>query len=152
MCNSLQPHGLQHTRPPCPSLSPRVCSNSCPLSRWCYLTQRINSSSAAPCPFAFNLPQHHSFQMSQLFASGGQSTRASASASIFPMNIQDWFPLGLTGWISLQSKRLSRVFSSTIFCRHQLFGAQPFLSSSSHIHMWLLQKPYLWLYEPLLAT
>ena len=111
MSNSLWPHGLQRARFLCPSLSPRVCSNSCPLSQWCYL---IISSSAASVSFCLqSFPASGSFPISQLLASGGQSIGASASALVFPMNIQDWFPLGLTGWISLQSKELSRVSSST---------------------------------------
>ena len=108
MSNSLLPHGLQHSRLSCPSLSPRVCSNSCPLSWWCYL---LILSCLPLLPLPSNLCQHQSFPMSLLFASGGQSIGASASASVLPMNIQGWFPLGLTGWISLQSKGLSRVFS-----------------------------------------
>ena len=98
MSNSLRPHGLQHTRPPCPSPTPRACSNSCPLSRWCHRT--ISSS---VIPFSSHLqsfPASGSFQMSQFFTSGGQNVGVSASASFFPMNIHDWFPLGLTGWIS----------------------------------------------------
>ena len=110
MSDSLQHHGLQHTRLPCPSPTPRAYSNSCPLSRWCHPTI---SSSVVPFSSHFqSCLASGSFQMSQFFASGGQSTRASASASVFPMNIQDWFPLGWTGWISLQSKELSRVFSN----------------------------------------
>ena len=110
MSDSLQHHGLQHTRLPCPSPTPRAYSNSCPLSRWCHPTI---SSSVVPFSSHFqSCPASGSFQMSQFFASGGQSTRASASASVFPMKIQDWFPLGWTGWISLQSKELSRVFSN----------------------------------------
>ena len=111
MSDSLQPHGLQHTRLPCPSLTPRVYSNSCPLSRWCHPT--ILSS---VIPFFSRLqsfPASGSFQMSQFFTSGSQSIGVSASTSVLPMNIQDWFPLGCTGWISLQSKGLSRVFSNT---------------------------------------
>ena len=114
--NSLQPHGLQHTRLPCPSLI-RAYSNSCPLSWWCHPT--ISSS---VIPFSFRLqsfPASGSFPMSQFFASGGQRIGVSASTSVFPMNIQDWFPLGLTGWISLQSKRLSRVFSNITVQKHR---------------------------------
>ena len=109
-CPTLQSHGMQHARPPCPSPTPRVYSNSCPLSQWCHPT--ISSSVV---PFSSHLqffPASGSFQMSQFFASGGQSIGVSASASVLPMNIQDWFPLGWTGWISLQSKELSRVFSN----------------------------------------
>ena len=142
MAHSLQPHGLcdpTHTRCPCPSLSPRVCSDSSPLSRWCHPNM---SSSVAPfssCPQSFLAKG--SFPISQLFSSGGQSIGDSASASVLPVNIQDWFPLGSTGLISLQSKGLSRVFSSTITWKHQFFCAQPPLWSNSHIHTWLLEKP-----------
>ena len=120
MSNSLQPHGLQHTRLPCPSPSPRVCSNSCPFGPWCHPT--ISSS---VFPFSFQLqsfPASGSLPMSQFFVSYGQSIGPSASTSVLPMNIQDWFPLGWTGWISLQSKGLSRVFSGTTVQRHQFFG------------------------------
>ena len=122
MSNSLRPHGLQHIRPPCPSPTPRACSNPCPLSQWCYPT--ISSSVV---PFSSHLqsfPASGCFQMSQLFTSDGQSIGVSASASVLPMNIQDWFPLGWTGWISLLSKGLSRVFSNTTVQKHQFFGAQ----------------------------
>ena len=118
--NSLWPYGLQHARLPCPSPSPRACSNSCPLRQWCHPT--ISSS---VIPFSSCLqssPASGSFQMSQLFASGGQSIGVWASTSVFPMNIQDWFPLGWTGWISLQSKGLSRVFSNTTAQKHQKPG------------------------------
>ena len=120
--DSLWPHGLQHTRLPCPLLSPGVCSNSCPLSQWCHPTI---SSSVAPfssCPQSF--PESGSFPMSWLFESGSQIIGDSASASVLPMNIQDWFALGLTGLISLQSKRLSRVFSNTTVQKHQFFSTQ----------------------------
>ena len=111
MSDSLQPHGLQHTRPPCPSPTPRAYSNSCPLRWWCHPTI---SSSVVPCSSCLqSLIGSGSFAMSQLFASGGQSIGVSASASVLPMNIQDWFPLGWTGWISLLSKGPSRVFSNT---------------------------------------
>ena len=111
MSHSLGPHGLQHTRPPCPSPSPRACSNSCPLSQWCHPTI---SSSVVPFSSCLQpFPAAGSFLMSWLFTSGGQSIGASASASVFPKNIQDWFPLGWTGLISLQSKGLSRVLSNT---------------------------------------
>ena len=137
MSNSLQPHGLQHTRPPCPSPTPGAYSNSCPLSRWCHPTI---SSSFIPFSSRFQpFPTSGSFQMSQFFPSGGQSIRVSASASVLPMNIQDWFPLGWTGWISLQSKGLSRVFSSTTVQKHQFFGAQPSSQSNSHIHTWPME-------------
>ena len=121
VCDSLQPHGLQHARLPCPALSPGVCSNSCPLSWWCY--PAISSSAA---PFSFCLQSFlasGSFLISQLFASGSQTI--GASASVLPMNVQGWLPLGLTGLISLQSKGLSIVFSSTTFWKHQFFNAQP---------------------------
>ena len=111
MSNSLPPHGLQHTRLPCASLSPRVCSNSHPLNQWCYLTILSFATLFSFCLQSF--PASGSFPMSRLFASGDQSTGASASASVLPMNIQDWFPLGWAGFISLQSKGLSRVFSIT---------------------------------------
>ena len=139
MSNSLWPHGLQHARPPCPSPTPGACSNSCPLSWWCH---PIISSSVVPfSSWHQAFPASGSFPLSQLFTSGGQSTGVSVSASVLPMNIQDWFPLGLTGWISLQSKGLSRVFSNTIVQKHQFFSAQLSLWSNSHNHIWLLEKP-----------
>ena len=122
MSESLWPHELQHARPPCPSPTPRVHPNPCPLSQWCHLTI---SSSVIPfsfCPQSF--PASGSFQMSQLFASGGQSIGVSGSTSVLPMNTQDWSPLGWTGWISLESKGLSRVFSNTTVQKHQFFGTQ----------------------------
>ena len=122
MSESLQPHGLQHTRPPCPSPTPRIYSNSRPLTRWCH-----PAISSSVVPFSSRLqsfPASGSFQMSQFFPSGSQSIGVSDSASVPPMNIQDWFPLGWTGWISLQSKGLSRVFSSITVQKHQFFGAQ----------------------------
>ena len=136
--NSLWPHALQHARLPCPSPTPGACSNSCRLSRWSHAT--ISSS---VIPFSSCLqssPASGSFPMSQFFASGGKIIGASASASVLPMNIQDWFPLGLTGWISLQSKGLLRVFNTTVQ-KYQFFGAQLSLWSNSHIHTWLLEKP-----------
>ena len=123
-CPTLQRHGLQHTRIPSPSPSPGVCSNPCPLSRWCHPTIL---SSAVPFSCLQFFPASGSFPLSHLFTSGGQSIRASASASVLPMNIQGWFPLGWTGWISLRSKGPSRVSSNTTVQRHQFFGAQPFL-------------------------
>ena len=111
MSNSLQPHGMQHARLPCPSPTPGAHSNSCPLSRWCYPT--ISSSVVPFSSCLQSFPASGSFPMSQFFTSGGQRIRASASGSVLPVNIQDWFPLGLAGWISLQSKGLSRVFSNT---------------------------------------
>ena len=135
--DSLQPHELQHARPPCPSPTPRVHSNSCPSSQWCC---PAISSSVVPfssCPQS--VPASESFPMSQ-FSSGGQSIGSSALASVHPMNIQDWFPLGLTGLISLQSKRLSRVFSNTTVQKHQFFNTQCSLLSNYHICTWLLQR------------
>ena len=125
MSNSLQPHGLQHARPPCPSTTPGACSNSCPLNRWCH--PAISSSVVPFSSCLQSFPASGSFPRSQFFASGGQRIRASASASVLPMNIQGWFPLGLTGLISLLSKGLSRVFSNTMVWKHQFFGAQPVL-------------------------
>ena len=138
MSNSLRPHELQHARHPCPSPTPRVHSNPCPLDQWCHPTI---SSSVVPfsfCPQSF--PALGSFQMSQLFAAGGQSIGVSASASVLPMDTQDWSPLGWTGWISLQSKGLSRVFSNTTVQKHQFFSAQLSLQSNSRIHTWPLEK------------
>ena len=145
----LWPHESQHARPPCPLPTPGVHSNSYPLSRWCH---PAISSSVVPfssCPQS--LPASESFPMSQLFTWGGQSTGISALASVLPMNIQDWSPLGWTGWISLQSKGLSRVFYSTTVQKHQIFGPELSSQSNSHIHTWPLEKPYPWLDEPLLA-
>ena len=139
MSDFLQPHGLQHSRLPCPSLSPRVCSNSCPLSQWCHPTV---SSSVVPFSSCLqSSPDLGSFQMSQLFASVGQSIGVSASTSVLPMNIQHWFPLGWTGWISLQFKGLSMVFSNTTVQKHQFFGIQLSSQSNSHIHTWPQEKP-----------
>ena len=118
--NSLRPHGLQHTSPPCPSPTPGVYSNSCPLSWWCHPTI---SSSVVPFSHLQSFPASGSFQMSQFFESGGQSIGVSASASVLPRNIQDWFPLEWTSWVSLQSKGLSRVLSNTIVEKHQFFSA-----------------------------
>ena len=130
--NSLRLHGLQHASLLCPSLSPRACSNSCPLSGWCHPTI---SSSVVPSSFCLqSFPASGSFQMSQFFTSGGQSIGVSASVSVLSMTIQNWFPLEWTGWISLQSRGLSRVFSNTTGQKHQFFGAQPSLWSNSHIH------------------
>ena len=118
---TLQPHGLQHSRLPCPSLSSRVFSNSCPLYWWCHPTILFSVASFSSYPLSF--PISRSFQMSQVFASGGQNI--GASASVLPKNTQDWSPLGWTGWTSLQSKELSRVFSNTTVQKHQFFGTQP---------------------------
>ena len=138
MSHSLWPHRLQHARLPCPSPSPGACSNSCPSSWWWHPT--ISSSVV---PFSSHLqtfPSSGSFLMSQLLVSGSQSIGASASAPVLPMNIQGWFPLRLTGLISLQSKGLSRIFSNTTVRKHQFFGAQSSLWSNSHILTWLLGK------------
>ena len=137
--DSLQPHELQHARPPCPSPTPGVHPNPCPWSWWCH---PAISSSVVPfffCPQSF--PASGSFPISQLFACGGQSIGVSASTSVLPMNIQDWFPLWWSGWITLQSKGHSRVFSNTTVQKHQFFGALLSSPSNSHIHTWLLEKP-----------
>ena len=137
--NSLLSHELQHARLPCPSPTPRACSNSCPSSWWCHPT--ISSSVV---PFSSRLqsfPASGSFPVSEFFASDGQRIGISASASVLPVNIQDWFPWGLSGWIPLQSKGLSRVFSNTAVQKHPFFGSQFSLYSNSHIHTWLLEKP-----------
>ena len=137
MSDSLWLHGLQHARVPCPSLSPWVCSNLHALNQWCHLTI---SSSVIPFSCLQSFPALGSFLMSWLFLSGGQTIGASASASVLPVNIQGWFPLVLTGLISLQSKGLSRVFSNTTVQKHQFFGPLPSLWSNSHIHTQLLGK------------
>ena len=139
MSDSLQPHGLQHSRPPCPSPTPGVYSNSCPLSRWCH--QTISSSVIPFSSCLQSFPASGSFLMSQLFASRGQSIGVSASTSVLSMNIQNWFPLGWAGWISMQSKGLSRVFSNATVQKHQFFSAQLSSQSNSHIHTWPLEKP-----------
>ena len=149
MSDSLWPHEPKHARPPCPSPTPWVYPNSHPSSRWCH--PAISSSVVPFSSCTQSHPASGSFQMSQLFASGGQSIRVSASASVLPMNTQDWSPLGWTGWISLQSKGLSRVFSNTTVQKHQFFGAQLSSQSNSHIHTWPLEKPQPRLDEPLLA-
>ena len=139
MSNSLRPHESQHARPPCPSPAPGVHSNSRPLSRWCH---PVISSSGVPfssCPQS--LPASESFPMSQHFARGSQSTGVSASASLLPKNTQGWSPWEWTGWISLQSKGLSRVFSNTTVQKHQFFGTELSSQSNSHIHTWPLEKP-----------
>ena len=139
MSDSFRPHESQHTRPPCPSPTPRVYSNSCPSSQWCHPAISSSVIPFSSCPQS--LPVSGSFPMSQLFAWGSQSIVVSASMSVLPMNTQDWSPLGWTGWISLQSKGLSRVFSNTTVQKHQFFGAQLSSQSNSHIHTWLLEKP-----------
>ena len=125
--NSLWPHGLQQSRLPCPSLSPGVCSHSCPLSQWCHPTISSSVIPFSSCLQTF--PASESFQMSQLLVSGGQSIGASASASVLSVSIHDWFPLGLTGLVSLKSKGLSRVFSNTTVQKHQFLNTQPSLWS-----------------------
>ena len=137
--DSLRPHELQQPRPPCPSPTPGACSNSCLSSHWCQPTISSSVIPFSPCPQC--LPASESFPMSQLFAWGGQSTRDSALASFLPKNTQDWSPLLWTGWISLQSKGLSTVFSNTTVQKHQLFGTQLSSQSNSHIHTWPLEKP-----------
>ena len=130
--NSRQPHGLQHTRPTCPSPIPGVYSNPCPLTQWCH-----PAISSSVVPFSSCLqssPASGSFQMIQFFTSDGQSIGVSASKSVILMNVQGWFPLGRTGWLSLQSKELLKVFTNTTIQRHQFFGSQFSLSSNSHIH------------------
>ena len=138
MSNSLQAHEPQHARPPCPSPTPRVYPNSCPLSQWCHPTTSSSVIPFSSCPQYF--PASGSFQMSQLFTSGGQSIGVSTSTSVLPMNTQDWSPLGCTRWISLH-KWLWRVFSSTRVQKHPFFSAQPSLWFNCHIHTWLLEKP-----------
>ena len=136
--DSLRSHESQHARPPCPSPTPGVYPNPCPSSQWCH---PVISSSVVPfssCPQSF--PASGSFQMSQLFASGGQSIGVSASTSVLPINTQDWFPSGWTGWISLQSKGLSRIFSNTTVQKNPFFSALLSLWSNSHIHTWLLEN------------
>ena len=138
MSDSLRPHESQHARPPCPSSSPGVHSNSCPSSRWCH---PAISSSVVPfssCPQSF--PASEYFPMSQLFPWGGQSTGVSALASFLPKKSQGWSPSEWTGWISLQSKGLSKVFNTTIQ-KHQFFGAQLSSQSNSHIYTWPQEKP-----------
>ena len=133
MSNSLRPHGLQHARPPYPSPTPGVYSNPCSLSRWCHPT--ISSSVVPFSSLLQSFPASGSFQMSQLFASGGQSIRVSASTSVFPMNTQDWSPLEWTGWISWQSKGLSRVFYNTTVQKHQFFVLNfPYSPTLTSIH------------------
>ena len=146
---SLQPHESQHTRPPCLPPTPGVYSNSCTSSQWCHPAISSSVIHFSSCPQS--LPAPGSFPMTQLFTWGGQSTGVSASASVLPMNTQDWSPLGWTGWISLQSRGPSRVFSNTIVQKHQFFGAQLSSQSNSHIHIWPLEKPWPWLDRPLLS-
>ena len=137
--DSLWPHGLQHARPPCPSPFPKVCPYSCPLHWWCHPT--ISPSDVLFSFHPQSFPGSGTFPMSQLFASDDQNTGASASASVLPISIQDLFPWRLIGLISLLSKGLSGVFSSTTAQRHQLFGILPSLQSSSRNCMWPLRRP-----------
>ena len=139
MSDSLWLHEPQHARPPCPSPTPGVHPNPGPLSQWCHPTISSSVVPFSSCPQS--LPASGSFPMSQLFTSGGQSIGVSASASVHPMNIHSWFPLGLTSLTSLQSNGLSRVFSNTTVLKHQFFCTQPSFWSSSHIHTWLMEKP-----------
>ena len=136
--DALRPHKLQHARPPCPLPNPGVHSNSHPPSRWCHTAISSSVVPFSSCPQS--LPASESFPMSQLFPWGGQSIGVSALVSVLPINTQDWFPLEWTGWISLQSKGLSRVFSSTTVQKHQFFSAQLSSQSNSHIHTWPLEK------------
>ena len=145
MSDPLPPYGLQHAGPPCPSPTLGVHPNSCPLNQWCHPTISSSVIPFSSCLKSF--PASGSFQMVQFSTSGGQSIGVSASTSVLPMNIQDWFPLGWTDWISLQSKGLSRVFCNTTIQKHQFFGAQSSSQSNSHLHdsltvlTWLLEKP-----------
>ena len=140
MFDSLWPHEPQHTRPPCPSPTPGVYPNSCPLNWWRHPTISSSVIPFSSCLQSF--PTSGSFQMSQLFPSGGQNAGVSASISALPMNTQNWSPLEWTDWISLHSKGLSRVFSNTTVQKHQISSAQLSLYSNSHIHTWLLEIPY----------
>ena len=137
--DSLQPHESQHAKPPCPSPTPEVYPNPCPSSQWCHPAMSSSVISFFSWPQSF--PALGYFPMSQLFAWGSQSIVVSASTSVLPMNNQNWSPLGWTGWIFLQSKGLSRVFSNTTVQKHQFFHTQLFSLSNSHIHTWLLEKP-----------
>ena len=137
LSNSLWPHELQQARPPCPSPTAGVYANLCPLNWWCHPTI---SSSGVPFSWLYSFSASGALQMSQLFAAGGQGIGVSASTSVLPMNTQDWSHLGWTGWIFLESKGLSRVFSNTTVQKHQFFGAQPSSQSSCHIHTWPLEN------------
>ena len=139
MSDSLRPHESQHARPPCPSPTPGIHSDSRPSSQWCHPAISPSVVPFSSCPQS--LPASESFPMSQLFAWGGQSTRVSALASFLPKKSQGWTPLEWTDWISLQSKGLSRVFSNTTVQKHQFFGTQPSSQSNSHIHTWPQEKP-----------
>ena len=137
--DSLRPHEPKHARPPCPSPTPGVYPNSCPLSQWCHPTISSSVVPFSSCPQSFLTSA--AFQMSQLFTLGVQSIGVSASTSLLPMNTQDWSPLGWTGWISFQSKGLSRVFCNSTHQKHQFFSTQLSSQSNSHIHKWTLEKP-----------
>ena len=139
MSDSLRPHESQHARPPCSSPTPGVYPNPCSSSWWCHPAISSSVIPFSSCPQSF--PASGSFPVSQLFASGGQSIGVSASTSVLPMKTQDWSPLGWNGWIILQSKGLSRVFSNTMVQKHQFFSAQLSSLSNSHIYTWLLEKP-----------
>ena len=145
MSSCLWPHGLQHSRLPCPSLSPRVCSDSCPLNQWCHPPISFFVAPFSSCPQF--CPASGSFPVSWLFTSYGQNI--GASASVLPVNIHAWFPFIVTGLISLLSKKLSWIFSSIKVQKHQFLSTHPSLWLNSHIHTWLLEKPQLWLYRPL---
>ena len=136
--DSLRPHESQYARPPCPSPTPWVYSNSYPSSWWCHLTISSSVVPFSSCPQS--LPASGSFPMSQIFAWGGQSMGVSGSASVLPLNTQDWSPLGWTDWISLQPKGLSRVFSNNTVQKHQFFSSQLSSQSNSHIHTWSLEN------------
>ena len=136
---SLWPHESQHARPPCPSPTPGVYSNSCPSSRWCHPAISSSVIPFSACPQS--LPASGSFPMSQLFSWGGQSIGVSASASVLPVSTQDWSPLGWTSWISLQSKGLSRVFSNTTVQKHQFFSAPLSWQSNTHLYIIPQEKP-----------
>ena len=139
MSYPLRSHGLQHPRLPYPSPTLGACSNSCPSSWWCHLTNSYSVVPFSSCLHSF--PASGSFPVSWLFPSGGQNIGASVSSMSPSVNIQGWFPLGFIGLITLLSKGLSRIFSSTTIWKHQFLGTQPSLRSSSHIHTWLLEKP-----------
>ena len=145
--DSLWPYGLQHVRPPCPSPSPEVCPSSCPLHQWCHPAISSSGTLFSFCPQSFTASG--TFPMGPLLASDDQTT--GASASVLPVNIQDWSPLKFTGLISLLSKGLLGVFSRTTVLRHQFFGTLPSLQFSLHNRTWPQGRPWPWLYGPLLA-
>ena len=148
MSDSLQPHGLRHTRPPCPSLSPGVCPSSCSLHQWCHPAISSSETLFSFCPWCF--PASGTFPMSRLFASDDQNTGASASASVLPMNIQDWFPLRLIVWSPCFPRDSQESSPAPQFkCINPLVFS--FLYCPTHIRTWLLERPWPWLYRPLLA-